>query len=38
MSILFVIFRQLIKVIVADAVATFYGVQLLTPGSEVETL
>jgi hypothetical protein len=38
MAVLFVIFRQLIKVIVADAIATFYRVQLLTPSSEVEAL
>ena len=38
MSILFVKFRKLIEVIVADAIAAFYGVQLLATSSEVEAL
>lgn len=37
-SILFVKFRKLIEVIVADAIAAFYGVQLLATSSEVEAL
>ena len=37
-SILFVKFGKLIEVIVADAVAAFYGVQLLATSSEVEAL
>jgi hypothetical protein len=31
-------FRKLIEVIVADAIATFDGVQLLTTSSEVKAL
>ena len=38
MSILFVKFRKLVEVIVADAIAAFYGVQLLATSSEVEAL
>lgn len=38
MAILFVKFRKLIEVVVADSVATFDGVQLLTTGSEVKAL
>ena len=37
-SILFVKFGKLIEVIVADAIAAFYGVQLLATSSEVEAL
>ena len=37
-TILFMEFGKLIKVIVADAVAAFYGVQLLAASSEVEAL
>jgi len=37
-TILFVELGKLIKVIVADAVAAFYGVQLLAASSEVEAL
>jgi hypothetical protein len=37
-SILFVKFGKLIEVIVADAVAAFYGVQLLATSSEMEAL
>jgi hypothetical protein len=37
-SILFVEFRKLIEVIVADAIAAFDGVQLLATSSEVEAL
>lgn len=35
---MFVEFGKLIKVIVADAIAAFYGVQLLATSSEVEAL
>lgn len=38
MSILFVEFGKLIKVIVADAIAAFNGVQLLATSSEVKSL
>ena len=38
MSILFVEFRKLIEIIVADAVAAFDGVELLATSSEVEAL
>jgi hypothetical protein len=37
-SILFVEFGKLIKVIVADAIAAFNGVQLLATSSEVKSL
>jgi len=37
-AVLFVKFSELIEVIVADAIAAFYGVQLLATSSKVEAL